>query len=158
MYVVRRARPRDPGRDRVQQEMEDIFRALLPGRAAAGRGQASTWRPPLEVYELDTALVVRAEIAGMNEAQLQVVVDGDVLMIRGEREAPRGHERRSYYEANIPYGEFGADIFIPFSVDADRTSAEYHNGFLHIVLPRASARTIIPRTAGATSDGEEGEN
>jgi HSP20 family protein len=143
MIVVRRARPRDPGR--VQQEMEEVFRSLMPSRTAPATGGGGLWRPPLEVYETDDALVVCAEIAGMNEEHLQVVVDGSVLSIRGERPDPNQAEKRSYHEARIPYGAFGADVFVPFAVDTDRTQAEYHNGFLRILLPRASARTIVPK-------------
>ena len=79
---------------------------------------------------------------------LEVVVDGNVLSIRGERPDPRHAEKRSYHEARIPYGAFGADVFVPFAVDADKTSAEYNNGFLRIVLPRAGARTIVPKRPG----------
>ena len=150
MFVVRRARPRDPGR--VQQEMEEVFRALMPNRASPAPGQGSLWRPPLEVYETDEALVVQAEIAGMNEDHLEVVVDGNVLSIRGERPDPRQAEKRSYHEARIPYGAFGADVFVPFAVDTDRSTADYHNGFLRIVLPRASARTIVPTRQARTDE------
>jgi HSP20 family protein len=129
--------------------MEEVFRSLMPPRTSPSPGHGTLWRPPLEVYETDEALVVRAEIAGMSEDRLQVVVDGNVLSIRGERPDREAHERRSYHEARIPYGAFGADLFLPFAVDADRTAAEYHNGFLRIVLPRAGARTIVPRRSTA---------
>ncbi len=152
MYVVRRTRPRDPGRDRVQQEMEEVFRALLPGRPSAAPGQGGLWRPPLEVYDTDDAFVVSAEVAGMDEADLKVVVDGDMLVIRGSRPDPRHAEKRCYHEARIPYGAFGADVYIPFPVDPERTEADYTNGFLRIVLPRAVARTVVPRR---TVDGAE---
>src|SRR5687768_15592879 len=142
MIVVRRTRPRDP--NRVQQEMEEVFRALMPSRTAAAPVQGHLWRPPLEVFETDDALVVRAEIAGMSEEALQVVVDGNMLSIRGERPDQHQPEKRSYHEARIPYGAFGADVFVPFAVDTEQTVAEYHNGFLRIVLPRAGARTIVP--------------
>jgi HSP20 family protein len=148
MIVVRASRPRDP--ERVQHEMEEVFRALMPARPAVARGQGRLWRPPLEVYETDEALVVVAEIAGMDQDHLSVVVDGELLLIRGERPDARQREKRTYHEARIPYGGFGADVFIPFPVDADRTEAEYHNGFLRIVLPRSVARTIVPHRAGAT--------
>src|SRR5688572_979061 len=148
MIVVRRTRPRDPGR--VQQEMEEVFRALMPSRTTPGTASGNLWRPPLEVYETDDALVVNAEIAGMSEEHLEVVVDGNVLSIRGERPDPNQPEKRSYHEARIPYGGFGADVFVPFAVDTDLTVAEYHNGFLRIVLPRASARTIVPKRLGST--------
>ena len=119
MIVVRRGVQRDP--DRVQQEMEQVFRALMPQRPRAAVRQSGLWRPPLEVYETDDALIIFAEIAGLDERQLNVVVDQDVLAIRGERPDPRQAEKRSYREAGIPYGAFGADVYIPFPIDADET-------------------------------------
>ncbi len=155
MYVIRRTRPRDP--ERVQQEMEAVFRNLLSGGPAVAGGQPSPWRPATEVYETQDALVVRAEIAGMDEGQLSVDIDGDMLVIRGERPDRCPDDRRSYHEARIPYGAFRADIYIPFPVEADQTVAEYQNGFLRIVLPRSVARTIVPRQVGAGSLRSEGE-
>jgi HSP20 family protein len=152
MIVVRRGVQRDP--DRVQQEMEQVFRSLMPARPRVAARQSGLWRPPLEVYEMDGALVVLAEIAGLDERQLSVVVDQDVLAIRGERPDPCQAEKRSYREAGIAYGAFGADIYIPFPIDADQTTAEYHNGFLRIVLPKTEPRTIIPRRPEQNERGE----
>ncbi len=153
MYVVRRTRPRDP--ERVQQEMEAVFRTLLPSRPAIAHGRSPMWRPPLEVYETAEALVVCAEIAGMDEEHLSVTIDGDMLVIRGDRPDAQQARKRSYHEARIPYGAFGAEVYIPFPVDADRTEADYNNGFLRIILPRTVARTIVPRRShGGTERGE----
>jgi len=152
MIVVRRSRPHDP--DRVQQEMEAVFRTMMAPRPAMNRGASGRWRPSLEVYETRDALVVSAEIAGMDEGQLEVVVDGELLAIRGERPDPDHSDRRAYHEARIPYGAFGADVYIPFPVDPDQTQAEYRNGFLRIVLPRTAARTIVPRQAEANGRTE----
>jgi len=143
MFVVRRAVPRNP--ERVQQEMEAVFRTMIPGRPSVSSSGRALWRPAIEVYETDDALVVVAEIAGMDEGQLHVVVDGDLLVIRGERPDTWHAEKGAYHEARIPYGAFGADVYIPFPVDAEHTEAEYNNGFLHIRLPRTAARTIVPR-------------
>jgi HSP20 family protein len=152
MIVVRRGVQRDP--DRVQQEMEQVFRSLMPARPRVAARQSGLWRPPLEVYETDDELVVFAEIAGLDERQLSVVVDQDVLAIRGERPDPCQADKRSYREAGIPYGAFGADVYIPFPIDADRTIAEYQNGFLRIVLPRLAPRTIVPRRPLQNERGE----
>lgn len=149
MIVVRRSVPREQGR--VQPELDELFRALIPPRRPVASGRCGMWRPALEVYETPEALVVRAEIAGMAEDQLRVTVLGDVLAIRGERPDAHQAERRSFHEARIPYGAFGADVFIPFPVETDRAEADYHNGILRIVLPRTPARTIVPRR---TDEGE----
>lgn len=156
MLVVRRGR--SGGSEAAQQEKAAAFRAMMPTahRAGTGRGGPTRWRPALEVYETNEALVVCAEIAALDEEKLEVTVDGNVLLIRGERPAPCLDERRSYHEARIPYGAFGADVFIPFPVDADATEARYDNGFLRIVLPRSVARTIVARRSGGGAERGEG--
>ncbi len=156
MIVVRRARSRDP--EQVQQEMEAVFRNLIPSRPSLHPKRPPLWRPALEVFETEEALTVCAEIAGMDEGHLSVVIDGSLLTIRGERPDPRPHEKRSYHEAGIPYGAFGADVYIPFPVDADRTEASYRHGFLHVVLPRTAARTIVPRQADEDAGQEASES
>lgn len=146
MFVVRRGRPR--GSEVVQPEVAAVFRTMMPAvvtRPGNSSHEAARWRPPIEVYETDEALVVCAEVAAIDESSLEVTVDGDVLSIRGERPDRCPDERRSYHEARIPYGGFGADVYIPFPVDPDATEAEYRNGFLRIVLPRTAARTIVAR-------------
>ncbi len=153
MLIIRRTVQRDP--DRVQQEMEQVFRSLMPQRPHVAPRQNQRWRPPVEVYETDVALIVSTEIAGINQDDLSVVIEHDVLSIRGERLDDRGGERRSYRETGIAYGPFGVDVYIPFSVDAERALADYVNGFLRIILPRSSTRTIVPRTPAL--NGEPGQ-
>lgn len=125
-------------------------------------GQPSeAWRPALEVYETETALVVRAEIAGIDQEHLAVGLDGDVLTIEGERRPPEreaeGAERRQYHEMGVPYGLFKARIRLPFPVNRDATEAEYEHGFLTVRLPRM-ARVRIPvegaKTVTAVGAGE----
>lgn len=145
MLIIRRGVPCAP--ERVQQEMEQIFRSLVPTRPRMASRRDGVWRPPVEVYETEDQLVVTAEIAGIVEAQLSVVVEQDLLQIRGERLDDRDGERRSYHETGIAHGQFAADVYIPFAIDADRSHAEYANGLLSVRLPKAGARTIMPRRA-----------
>ena len=154
MLIIRRGAPCAP--ERVQQEMEQIFRSLVPARPRVASRHDGVWRPPVEVYETDRQLVVTVEIAGVVEAQLSVVVEQDLLQIRGERLDDRQGERRSFHETGIARGRFAADIYIPFPIDADRSEADYSNGLLRIRLPKAVARMIIPRRADAVeARGEE---
>lgn len=150
-YVVTRGLHRDSGR--VQQDMEEMFRSLLPSRPAVDPRRNGLWRPPIEVYETTESLVVTAEIAGLDKDLLRITIDGDLLQLRGERPDSKQAEKRSYHEARIPYGQFGADVFVPFPVDADSASADYEHGFLRIVLPRLKPRTIVPRN-GSEPEGQ----
>jgi HSP20 family protein len=150
MLIIRRAVQND--QDRVQQEMEQIFRSLVPSRPHVAHRQHQRWRPPVEAYETEDALIVTAEIAGIDDQHLSVVIENDVLSVRGDRPDNRKGERRSYRETGIAYGAFGFDVYIPFSIEADQAEADYANGFLRIKLPRSSAKTIVPRSTGTPAD------
>lgn len=155
VVLVRRTVARNP--ERLQQEMEEVFRALLPARPRFPSPTRGAWRPPIEVYETERALVILAEISGVSESDLEIVADRELVTIRGSRSDPHAGTQRRFREIGIPYGEFAADIYLPFPVDLDAVSAEYTNGMLHIELPRVRSRTILPKRAGssAAADGQE---
>jgi HSP20 family protein len=138
--------------------MEEVFRALLPARGSVHVQSQSTWRPPLEVYETEQSLVILAEIAGIDEDDLNIVADSGMISIRGQRRDRRRSERRRYREIGIAYGEFVADVFLPFPVNLDQADAEYDKGLLRIELPRIAPTTIVPRQVEAGRARQEGDN
>lgn len=96
------------------------------------------WSPPTDVYETDTQYVVRVEIAGMREEDFEITVEHNVLSITGNRsELP---ERRAYHQMEIRFGKFESIVGLPGSVDLDAAHAEYKDGFLMVVLPKAENR------------------
>lgn len=142
MIVVRR------GRSGLEQkrpaELEDMLRPVL-ARTQIRTAQRGGWRPALEVFETEDSFEMVAELAGVNPEDIEIVVAGDILSIRGVRPDPSTPQHRSYHEARIPYGAFSADALIPCAVDVDLAEATYHNGFLHVRIPRMQGRTIIAR-------------
>ena len=141
VVLVRRGVQRNP--DRLQREMEEVFRALIPHRPAVQSHGA--WRPALEVFETERSLVILAEIAGVDESDLNIVADSGMVSIRGQRRDRCPEGPRRYRETGIAYGEFIADVYLPFAVDLDEASAEFEQGMLRIELPRHAARNIVPR-------------
>ncbi len=152
MIVVRRGRPRDRGR-RIN-EMDELFRALMSPRGTVSTRSTGTWRPPIDVYESPETITIVAEIAGMEREEIEVVLEGDIVSLRGTRPDPNVGDSRAFHEAHIAYGAFAADIYVPFSVDNERASATYQNGFLKIELPRVQGRTIIPASPSLPADSE----
>lgn len=152
MIVIRRERSRAVGMRPA--EMDELFRAYMPGRSTAYASRnGGRWRPAVEVYETENGLIVTAEIAGLRRSDIDVALDGEILSIRGKRPDPSPcEEARVYHEARIPYGEFGADIYVPFPVDAEASDASYEAGMLRVTLPRARGRTIVPKRADETAE------
>lgn len=102
--------------------------------------RSHAWRPPTDIYENDEAIIVRVEIAGMNENDFEISISGRKLAIKGSR--PDIPEKRAYHQMEIHYGEFNVEIDLPYPVKGDRTEALYRNGFLHIWLPKELPRQI----------------
>jgi len=98
------------------------------------------WRPPTDVYETEESLVVRVEIAGMNEEDFSLSLSERCLVIRGLR--PDRPERRAYHQMEIQFGEFETEINLPCRVVANQVTAEYTLGFLRVILPRERPHRI----------------
>jgi HSP20 family protein len=96
--------------------------------------QPHTWSPPTDLFELETAYVVRMEIAGMRLADFSVQLEDNYLSISGTRyDKP---ERRAYHQMEVRFGEFTTVVAIPGPVDTESASAEYDDGFLVVILPK----------------------
>jgi len=102
--------------------------------------RSHVWRPPTDVYEIDDAIIVRVEIAGMNENDFTIILDGRVLLVRGMR--PDVTERRAYHQMEIRFGEFMSQVDLPFAVDTEKIEALYNNGILRIILPRSRPKQV----------------
>ena len=104
------------------------------------RMRSSAWRPPTDVYETDDLILIRVEIAGMQEEDIDVEIQGHVLSIRGIRQDTL--EQRAYHQVEIRFGEFYIDIHLPAPIVASAVKADYDNGFLLVTLPKEHARKI----------------
>jgi HSP20 family protein len=93
------------------------------------------WAPPADLFETETAYIVRVEVAGMRDQEISVTIEGDLLAISGSRaDTP---ERRAFHQMEIRFGEFSVGVVLPGQVNEDAGSATYEDGFLLITLPKA---------------------
>jgi HSP20 family protein len=102
--------------------------------------RAGIWSPPTDVYETDNDFVVRVEIAGMREEDFDIMIEGDFLMISGSR--PDIPERRAYQQMEIRFGKFETVVGIPGPIDLETSHADYKEGLLTVILPKAKPSQI----------------
>ena len=102
------------------------------------RAQPHVWTPPTDLYETETAYVVRVEIAGMRKQDFSVSLENNFLSISATRSDTR--ERRSYHQMEVRFGEFSSVVTIPGEVDAENCNAEYEDGFLVVTMPKSAPR------------------
>lgn len=94
----------------------------------------NVWHPPTDVYETVESVIVRMEIAGMRDEDIEVTVQGEVLMVTGSRSDSL--ERKAYHQMEIPFGKFSVVVELPAPVETENATAEYKDGFLTIRLPK----------------------
>ena len=108
--------------------------------AVSWQVRSNVWSPPADQYETENAYVARVEIAGMREDDFEVSIENDTLLITGIR--PDASERRAYHQMEIRFGKFATALGLPGPVDIDNESAEYKDGFLIVILPKATPKQI----------------
>jgi len=128
--IVMKSAPDQP----VWLEPED--REPTPGRYHFRIGvQSPKWRPPTDVYETDEAIIVRVEIGGMKESDFLISLKDRTLIIKGVR--TDRDERITFHQMEVRFGEFETNIELHSPVESQKVEAEYKDGFLRLVLPKA---------------------
>ena len=102
---------------------------------------SSVWRPPTDIYELDNRLIVLVEVAGMRDADFDITLQGPVLLIRGIRERVTP-PASAYHQLEISFGEFRAEVNLPWPISREDVTASYQDGFLRVELPRAEIQRV----------------
>jgi len=98
------------------------------------------WRPPTDVFETDTHIVVKVEIPGMDESDFEVTFADRTIVIAGVRRDPVG--KIIYQNMEIRYGRFETRVRVERPLDASSIEADYEQGFLFVRLPKARGRRV----------------
>ena len=98
------------------------------------------WKPPTDLYETPEAYIVQVEVAGMQDGEFQVILEERVVVVSGKRLVP--NNAHAYYQMEISSGEFITTVNLPGAVNHNRVEAEYGDGFLKIVLPKAKPSRV----------------
>ena len=97
------------------------------------------WIPNTDVFvNSENCLVINVELAGMRKEDLEITIDGNRLMISGQRpDGGRSGSKCSFLVMEINYGPFECVIEIPVGYELSQAKAAYQNGFLRVEVPRA---------------------
>ena len=98
-------------------------------------GRMPAW-PSVEIGETDQEVRVTAELPGMDEKDVEVMLDGDALVLRGEKRAEAQDKERQFSERF--YGRFERRIPLGFEIEEDKVAASFRNGVLTVILPKSA--------------------
>jgi len=122
----------------VNRLFDDVFNGFgVPSLANTSLATRNFGWPNVEVVEAEGgALRVSAELPGLDETDVELLVEDGVLTLKGEKRAETTDKERGYSERS--YGRFERSIALPFAVQEDKAEATFRNGVLTVTLPRSA--------------------
>jgi HSP20 family protein len=132
----------------LREEMDRLFDdfmggAMSPfrrwGLAEPARAFESIWGtafPTADLAESETEYRVTAELPGVSEKDVELVVDGDVLTIKGQKKEEREEKSEKSYLSERRFGSFERSFQMPEAADLDKVEATFKNGVLTVVVPK----------------------
>jgi HSP20 family protein len=133
------------GMGSLKQELERFFGPLgelkLDEFPAMGE-----WAPSMDVAETKEALVVKAEVPGLDPKDIQISLQEQFLTIKGEKRQEKEEKDERYHRVERSYGSFARSVRLPVGVDGSKVTAAFKNGLLTVTLPKtvAAKGTTIP--------------
>ena len=121
----------------LEHNLEDVFGRLLPREWRRLPLEEKGWAPAVDVFEREDKFVVKAELPGMKEDDIDVSVVGDTLTIKGEKKSESEVKEEDYYRSERSYGSFFRSLTLPATIDTRGIEASYEDGVLEVNLPEA---------------------
>ncbi|MDH5558132.1 MAG: Hsp20/alpha crystallin family protein [Alphaproteobacteria bacterium] len=127
-----------------ERRTPDLFRPYEPGWLLGGRRGELT--PAVDVAEDDKAVTLTAELPGMKEEDVEVVLRDDMLTVKGEKKSEREEKKENYHLTERRYGAFERTFRLPEMADADHIKAAIAEGVLTVTIPKkAEAKTKVEK-------------
>jgi len=137
----------EPFRDLAAYQ-DRFSRLLAETQSRSSRSRSSdgaTWSPPVDIYETDQSVVLKAELPGVDAKDVEARIEDGTLYLKGQRKFESEVKEGSYHRIERSYGSFVRSFSLPPGVDSDKVAAEYKDGLLTLTLPKcqeAKPRTI----------------
>jgi HSP20 family protein len=135
----------------LQSEMNRLFNTAFdsgPSGPAMRR-----WVPAMDLVESGEEFVLRADLPGMSEEDIEIELEDGTLTVSGERKAEHEAREEGFHRVERSFGAFSRSLTLPKGVDADAVSASFDRGVLEIRIPKPEARK--PRRISIVNGGQE---
>src|SRR5512132_1961298 len=113
--------------------------------------QARRWVPPIDLVEAEDRFLLKADLPGLSEGDVNIEVQDGTLTISGERKAEHEEHEKGWYRIERSFGRFSRSLTLPDGVDTDRIAASFEDGVLAVRIPKPEERK--PRRIEISSTG-----
>jgi HSP20 family protein len=121
--------------DSLQTDMNRLFDRFFGAPAANGTA-GRRWIPAMDLTETDNSLVLRADLPGVSEDDVEIEVKDGVLTISGERKSDHEEKGEGFHRVERSFGRFSRALNLPDGVDADQVEANFDAGVLEVRVPK----------------------
>ncbi len=135
--------------DPFSTEVSRLFNTLLGG--AENGNELQRWSPAMDLVEGEDHFLLRADLPGLAEEDVQIEVHDNTLRISGKREAEHEQKERGWYRMERSFGSFSRSLTLPDGVNADAIAASFDKGVLEVRIPKPEERQ--PRRVQIQSGG-----
>ena len=136
----------EPAREMLslREAMDRLFEESFLRPGSFGVSDSASAVLPLDMYETENDIVVKAAIPGVKPEDIEVTVTGDLLSIKGEfqSETEQKDEKRNYHRQERRYGSFCRQLTLPAGVNADACAADFENGVLTLKMPKVEEAKV----------------
>ena len=129
----------------TQREFERLFKEAFSPMSGETEVSTRSWAPPVDIYETEDAIVLKAELPGIDPQDVEVRVEDNTLYLKGERNYEKEVKEQNYHRIERSYGSFARSFSLPNSISAEKVKAEYKDGLLTLTMPKreeAKPKTI----------------
>jgi len=102
--------------------------------------QARRWVPPMDLIEAEDHFLLKADLPGLSEGDVNIEVQDGSLVISGERKAEHEQREGGWYRLERAFGSFQRSLTLPDGVDPDRIEASFSHGVLEVKVPKPEER------------------
>ena len=123
----------------MQDRLNRINRLFRESYSPEGPEKALTTTslaPPVDIYEDEHNVVLKIEVPGIDEKDIDVRIQSNTLTVQGERKIEKEEKEENYRRVERQYGSFTRTFILPQTVDTESVSANYEKGVLKITLPK----------------------
>src|ERR1700759_1240183 len=146
----------DPFRDVIalQNRVNSLFREMNEGDSPL---TTASFVPAVDVYEDAKKVVLKLEVPGIEEKDLDIRVENNTLTVKGERKLEKEEKEENFHRIERRYGTFYRAFTLPSTVDTEHVQASYQNGILKLELskkPEAQPKQIKVNVGGGEKKEE----
>jgi len=121
----------------IQREINRMFNSFFRNESDEDSLGITAWNPAVDIAEHDDEYVVKVELPGVAKDDVKIVIQENMLTIRGDKKQEKESKGSNYHRMERSYGAFQRSFTLPSTVKGDKIDATFKDGLLSVVLPKA---------------------